>query len=87
MAAIIVLLGDTGSDVSFTFTGADGAKSLTGDAPFTVIATTLSGQLSMTPGNVDVPSVDDEVKVLYPEILTEVYFDFTCSNLTYQQGL
>jgi len=73
--------------ITFSTDGSPGAKQLFATAAFSVLPTVLSGQLSMTPGNVVVDSIDDGVPYYYPEILSEVYFDFTCSNLTYQQGL
>lgn len=87
MAFLVASLNAAALGVTFSFSGPSGAKALVGTGAFTVNHTTLSGDLSMTPGEVPVPSVNNAVGVLFPELLAVTYFDFLCSNLTYQQGL
>jgi hypothetical protein len=87
MAFLVAALNTAATGVTFSFAGPSGGKALVGTGAFTVNPTVLSGYLSMTPGDVPVPSVNNAVPVLFPELLAVTYFDFLCSNLTYQQGL
>jgi len=86
MAYIVVALNAAGG-LTWSFVGADGQKSLTASGPFSVPFTILAGDLSITPTTATVVSVNDAVPVFFPEILPVTYLDFTCANLTYQQGL
>jgi hypothetical protein len=89
MVYILAELNASGGygSLTWTFDGADGQKSLTATGAFSVPYTVLAGDLSITPTTATVDSVDDKVPVFFPEILPISYLDFTCSNLTYQQGL
>ena len=87
MNYIVVILNAAALGITFSLTGPDGQKSLSATGAFTVLATTLSGFLSMTPADVAVPSVGNAVAFPFPELLPIAYVDITCGSLTYQQGL
>ena len=96
MTSLVTQLNNSSGFSTWTTFGPPGNKSLGNTSGnYTVVHTILTGDLSITPGGVDVPSASvsyggttyNAVSFPVPELLQVTYLDFTSPTLTYQQGL
>jgi hypothetical protein len=91
MTALMSLLNVATSN-TFLFVGSDGAKSLTCGVAFSLQYTVLIGELGLWLNSFGSSSTPSPAQLAFAVLVPDItgdnkYIDFTCSNLTYQQGL